>query len=792
MDAPRAAIKSMKKATHTTQRSTGTEVDVQVEYQQDRAVDNLQAESKIHRALNAKRRGDIFDESFEPSPKDLKDFSKPLEDKSPEVETLLHTALQSNILFRDLSEDQLQQILNALTSMSVAANTELIKQGDKGDVFYVVESGSFQFLVDGQLEGTCGKGNSFGELALLYNCPRAATVKSEKKAKVWCLERSTFRTVVSGTVAKKHAEIKKALRNVSILNSLNGDQISMVSDAVEKVHFKAGETIIRKGDVGNVFFMIKKGQVKCTRAGSRESSSDIILSEGDYFGERSLLKQEPRAANVIAITDVDCLVLDRETFHSLLGPLKDVLDSNLGMRVIGSIPLFAQLSNSERKKLMKALKEEKFPAGTTIIRQNEPGQKFFLIKEGVAKVTKSVGGVTGTTDVAELTTGDYFGEGSLLRDEPRAANVVATTDVTCLCMERQAFEKLLGPLQKIMKRDYDEREDQINEVVKEQQKLVEASLKLSDLTMLQTLGTGTFGRVKLVDCPKLNRTYALKILQKSQIVAYRQQNNVMNEKNILMSCDHPFIIRLYRTFKDKHSLYLLLELVLGGELFTLLHIRGGLLSNADSRFYAACVLDALEYLHNRHIVYRDLKPENLMIDRLGYIKVVDFGFAKVVEDKTYTLCGTPEYLAPELVLGKGHNKAVDCWAIGVLIFEMLTGASPFADPENNDHMVICRQIVRGKVDYPRKFPEQAKDLISRLLTRDAFQRLGCLKDGTAEIKAHPFFKKIDFNELQRKRVKAPWIPPIKDDLDTSNFDDYPEDEYVEAYKSDGTNWDANF
>mmetsp|Transcript_17924 Transcript_17924/g.39540 ORF Transcript_17924/g.39540 Transcript_17924/m.39540 type:complete len:267 (-) Transcript_17924:7-807(-) len=266
----------------------------------------------------------------------------------------------------------------------------------------------------------------------------------------------------------------------------------------------------------------------------------------------------------------------------------------------------------------------------------------------------------------------------------------------------------------------------------------------------------------------------------------------MNEKEILLSCDHPFILGLYKTFKDKHSLYLLLEVVLGGELFTLLHIRGGALSNSDARFYAACVVDAMEYLHSRKIVYRDLKPENLMIDDKGYIKVVDFGFAKIVEDKTYTLCGTPEYLSPELVLGRGHNKAADNWAIGVLIFEMLTGASPFADPEKNDHMVICKNIVRGKVVYPKKFPPKAMELVQCLLTRDAHVRLGSLKKGTTEIKEHLWFKNIDFKELVRKRIKAPWVPPIRDALDTSNFDDYPEDEYVEPYRPDGTNWDAKF
>jgi serine/threonine protein kinase len=275
-------------------------------------------------------------------------------------------------------------------------------------------------------------------------------------------------------------------------------------------------------------------------------------------------------------------------------------------------------------------------------------------------------------------------------------------------------------------------------------------------------------------------------------VAYRQQTNIMNEKNILLECDHPFILKLYRTFKDKNCLYLMLELVPGGELFSLLHLKGGSFENNDARFYGACASSALEYLHDKKIAYRDLKPENLMIDAQGYVKVVDFGFAKRVEDKTYTLCGTPEYLSPELVLGKGHNKAADNWATGVLLFEMLTGASPFADHANNDHMVICKNIVRGKIDFPKKVNDKAKDLIQRLLTRDVHLRLGSLKGGDAEIREHAWFKALDWNELVRKRIPAPWVPPIKDSLDTSCFDDYDENDTPQQYNARGSHWDEDF
>ena len=191
---------------------------------------------------------------------------------------------------------------------------------------------------------------------------------------------------------------------------------------------------------------------------------------------------------------------------------------------------------------------------------------------------------------------------------------------------------------------------------------------LDELNIMGTLGTGTFGKVKLVQHKVTKTPYALKIMRKAHVVDYKQQTNVISEKEVMMQAKHPFILRLVSTMKDDQCLYMLIELCLGGELFNYLHCRDGVpefIPNAHAQFYAACVTDAFSYLHAKDIIYRDLKPENLLIDGDGYIKVVDFGFAKVVVDRTYTLCGTPEYLAPELVLGKGHHKGVDYWALGM-------------------------------------------------------------------------------------------------------------------------------
>ncbi|KAF8948556.1 hypothetical protein BGZ52_006786, partial [Haplosporangium bisporale] len=215
----------------------------------------------------------------------------------------------------------------------------------------------------------------------------------------------------------------------------------------------------------------------------------------------------------------------------------------------------------------------------------------------------------------------------------------------------------------------------------------------------------------------------MKVLKKFEVVRLKQVEHINSEKQILSQVHFPFIVNLFTTFQDDRNLYMLLEYVIGGELFS--HLRkAGRFTNDMTRFYAAEIVLAIEYLHARDIIYRDLKPENLLLDSSGHIKITDFGFAKRVEDRTWTLCGTPEYLAPEIIQSKGHGKAVDWWALGILIFEMLAGYPPFFD---DNPFGIYEKILAGRIYFPSHIDSAAKDLIKKLLTADRTKRLGNLK-----------------------------------------------------------------
>ncbi|KAK9768681.1 cytochrome c oxidase subunit 1 [Basidiobolus ranarum] len=294
---------------------------------------------------------------------------------------------------------------------------------------------------------------------------------------------------------------------------------------------------------------------------------------------------------------------------------------------------------------------------------------------------------------------------------------------------------------------------------------------LKDFDLLQTLGTGTFGRVYLTRHIGTENYYAMKVLKKEVVVRLKQIEHINSEKQILSQIHFPFIVNLFCSFQDDNNLYMLLEYVIGGEVFSHLR-RAGRFTNDMTRFYAAEIVLAIEYLHSKDIIYRDLKPENLLLDDRGHIKITDFGFAKVVEDRTWTLCGTPEYLAPEIIQSKGHGKSVDWWALGILIFEMLAGYPPFFD---DSPFGIYEKILEGRLMFPSHFDPAARDLIKKLLTNDRTKRLGNLKDGPEDVKKHKWFRGIDWQIVLERKVPAPIVPMFRHPGDTANFDRYPEE-----------------
>eukprot|EP00814_Leptocylindrus_danicus_P010183 CAMPEP_0116016618 /NCGR_PEP_ID=MMETSP0321-20121206/7583_1 /TAXON_ID=163516 /ORGANISM="Leptocylindrus danicus var. danicus, Strain B650" /LENGTH=743 /DNA_ID=CAMNT_0003486701 /DNA_START=176 /DNA_END=2407 /DNA_ORIENTATION=- len=650
--------------------------------------------------------------------------------------------LAESFVFASVDTKGRKTFIDAMQEETARAGDEIIKQGDIGDYFYILEQGDVSFLVDGKEVGTAGRRAVFGELALLYDTPRAATVNALTDCKLWKIDQKTFRYIMVASTQGEDQKTYATLRKVTLFESLPPDFFVKLSSAMTTKSCQPGEEIIKKGEIGDVFYVIRDGKVKLTDIGLDPSVKfdDHELAAGEFFGERALLTGDRRAANITAVDDCTLLCLSRADFEEIIGPLTDLLKLAEVRQMLRGLPPFADksLEPLQVEKLSGAVKKTFYRKGANIINAGKKG--FYFIFDG--KVL-----VSGADGDEELSAG-YFGDMNT-----SGITVKILEDTTCGFLPTSSITRIVD----------------LTSEGKEAPKKKMLQISLGDLKLHKMLGEGSFGKVFLVTLRSgSDKTpYALKMMNKKQLIQSRQVNNVKGEKGIMMSFDHPFIINLLATFQDECSIYMVLSLAQGGELYSLMQKSPGYkLSHSSVQFYTACALEGLAHLHSRNVCHRDVKPENILIGNDGYCILIDMGFAKVIEDKSFTLCGTPVYLAPEILVMKGHNKGVDYWALGVLIFESLIGHEPFyAD----DQTAMFKKICRFQYSIPNSIRSDARDIISKLLVGQK-KRIGCLANGDRDIRDHPFYSSINWDDLVSKKISVPWDPKIKSGLDASNFD----------------------
>ena len=307
------------------------------------------------------------------------------------------------------------------------------------------------------------------------------------------------------------------------------------------------------------------------------------------------------------------------------------------------------------------------------------------------------------------------------------------------------------------------------------------TLKLTkeDFESLKLLGTGSFGRVLLVRFRSNNTLYAMKILSKEQIKQKHQEAHTKTERDLMVKINNPFIVNIKFAFQDESKLYIVSDFMQGGDMFYHLHAQKKF-DEEKSKFYAIELILGLEFLHKNNMIYRDLKPENILMDSSGHLKISDFGLSKILDstdDKAYTLCGTPQYLAPEILKNKGYDKSVDWWSLGCFLYEMLTGFLPFYIPKGNK---INPKVYEEPLRFPPDVNPIAINLISQLLNVNPKKRLGGGNDDATKIKEHAFFKGVEWEKYWNKEIQPPFVPELDDELDLKYFDKMFTDEPVNS------------
>uniref|UniRef100_UPI00398EB7E7 cGMP-dependent protein kinase 2 n=1 Tax=Pristiophorus japonicus TaxID=55135 RepID=UPI00398EB7E7 len=610
--------------------------------------------------------------------------------KDSGVKKLITEALSKNQFLKRLETQHVREMVECMYEKNYQHGDYVIKQGKPGNHLFVLAEGKLEVFQNSKILTSISIWTAFGELAILYNCTRTASVKAVSSVKTWVLDREVFQNIMRGTAQARHEQYRNFLRSVSLLKNLPEDKLAKIVDCLEVEYYDKGDYIIREGEEGSTFFILAKGKVKVTQSTDNHMEPQLIkvLQRGDYFGEKALISDDVRSANIIADeNNVECLVIDRETFNQTVGTFDELQNYLQGY--------VAELARDDEKRHAKI---------STCVQGGEISLEMIQLKEKVAT----------------------FSPTSPFRN----------------------------------------------------------------LEIIATLGVGGFGRVDLVKMKNENVTFAVKCMKKKHIVDTRQQEHIHSEKKILEEACSPFIVRLFRSFKDNKYVYMLLEACLGGEIWSILRDRG-CFDEFTAKFCISCVTEAFDYLHHIGVIYRDLKPENLMLDTEGYIKLVDFGFAKKIArgQKTWTFCGTPEYVAPEIILNKGHDFGVDFWSLGILVFELLTGSPPFS---GFDQMMTYNLILKGveKMDFPKKITKRPEDMIRRLCKQNPNERLGNLKNGINDIKKHRWFSGFNWEGLKARTLSSPLKRELKGPTDYRYFDTYPPDKDIPPDELSG--WDKDF
>jgi len=596
------------------------------------------------------------------------------------------------------------------------------------------------------------------------------------------------------TNSTKPAKITKFLFDILVKCSLfkgvycadvASDAISSTIKEMYTHDLKSGEVLVRQGDIGDAFFLVEYGELDVLveqttewgRNGDREIIKVAVIKEKETVGETALMYNTKRSATLKATQPTRVWVMEDNQFHKIRNLIKDLTNNKVReqQKFLSGIPLFAGMKPHELTNLTQACQEVKFKSGETIISGNENSDDdMYIIKQGKAWAVRHRKNSITICHRRSVGKGEYFIRKLLLKEDLRTLE--ASSNVQCLRITKHDFDFLVSPyLNKYNEKHGGSQSESSYTDPGSDEELPRhfenrVSFKLEELSVFAHAGVGSFGRVKLVRAGKgtEKRVFALKVVEKNKVIVTKQIEHMKNERRAMFMMNSPFIVKLFATYQDSACVYFLLEKVLGGELFHLLR-KCKSFNESMSRFYTGCVVLALEHVHSHGIVYRDLKPENLMITRNGYLKVIDFGFAKKRNQST-SLCGTPAYLAPEMITGGIQNFGVDWWCLGIFLFEMLVGQVPFLDSKS---IKQYEDILTSSPRLPNYVTWESQELIHGLLEKNAFRRLGSSPRGAGDIKNQCWFdlkfkedkECFEWIQLELCEMSAPYKPQLADDED---------------------------
>jgi len=580
------------------------------------------------------------------------------------IEHILHITYEdnnSNIgklpIFGIASHDQKIKLANNIYRETHLEDKTIYEKGRISNCIYILKDGSINLQKDGKIIKTLTKGECFGALEVICNSNRITEAIAKEKTHLltipvfWLknLYGENYRSILAISI------IKLAFMNCPNLKKLNLKFLDEIFNFITFKYYEKETEIIKAGEPKNSLIIVTiegeliddTGKVVCQRNNVLNGKE---IYEEDMTKMQTSIKCKPNSfLAILKNTDI------KQHFKC---SLKMLGEKSSFIEQLKKVNLFKNFTNAKLENLSKKIKVEKVANGKNLITQGEEGTRFYIIKKGQVDIFVK------DKYIRTMNENEYLGDRALFFKEPRSATAKAHGDMEAYYLEKDAFETVI--------------EKNLKDYLRDRLYLQDNTVQLSDLIYYMKLGSGSYGNVSLVKSSKNKFFYAIKNISCKQILYTQLHQNLELERSILVKIDHPFIVKLVKTMKDKNYVYFLMDYIKGRELFDVIRDIG-LLNKYQTQFYGASIMLAVQYLHERKFIYRDIKPENIMVLGNGFIKLIDFGTAKEITDRTKTIIGTPHYMAPEVILGEGYTFKVDFWSIGICMYEFMCGGVPFGE-----------------------------------------------------------------------------------------------------------------
>ena len=637
---------------------------------------------------------------------------------------------------------------NNLIQEIYKAGQYIFKEGELGGCMYIIKEGEVECIKGDKVVRVLKQGDNFGQKALLEDAKRSLDVKAKTDCKMYSISSDFFQTQFGEDFREQlyFSFISTAFVGSKHFNSLNPKMISKTFPYFEFRSLKFDELVYPKNQkICEKLCVVLEGNIIDKKINKVEAKRYEILFEDQLVnGSDEAIKHD-------LLAEPDCILaeIDYSKFKELIGgDIKTAQTKSNQLNSFGNISLFRILSDEKIEFLQNNLKIEKFQNGKKIINQGDVGDKLFIIKSG------RVDFFVNSRYIRSLNDGEDFGAKSLiLSSDKRTATAIANGEVQCYTLTAKVFKSILEP--------------NLYEYFTNKFALEDNTIELKDLDNIKELGSGNFGSVNLVRNKKNKQFYAIKALDLEQIKLENLEECVELEKNVLLKTDHPFIMKMVKYLKNENYIFFINEYIKGKELWEVIRDIG-LLNKEQTQFYIASILLAINHLHKKKIIYRDIKPENVMVNVKGYIKIIDFGTVKEIEDRTTTVIGTSHYMAPEITKGEGYSFQVDIWSIAICMYEFFCGKLPFGE-DLEDPMDIYRAVCKEELSFPNfVHDEKYMSLMNKMLKKNPAQRLWKFE----QIKSDPYFSDFDWSKLISLSYPPPYMIKMKPDKEVTSVIPY--------------------